>query len=134
MIKYCPKSWRMPMIRVNMKKWKINYLPPFLYLVSIITICYAFLVTPPFTSKLWFRIFCQNMPFIAQNPLKLEAYSDTRQRYMCGLLAMYIFWKLLEYFRSVWNAKKYFIQIKCRKYLPGRKSTHIPLPGVWICF
>ena len=28
--------------------------------------------------------FCQNVPFTAQNPFKLEAYSDIRQVYMCG--------------------------------------------------
>ena len=36
----------------------------------------------------WFRNFCQNLPFTAQNHLKLEAFSDIRHVYMCGLSAM----------------------------------------------
>ena len=56
----------------------------------------------------------------------------TFPRIFCSRNMVYIE-NYLEYFSSVWSAKKYFFQIKCWKYLRVRKVAHKKLTGVWKC-
>ena len=70
---------------------KTYHLPPFSWFIHIINICNAFLVTLSLDSKWSFGKCCQNLPFAAQNLLKLEVYSDEYRREMCSTMVWQIF-------------------------------------------
>ena len=69
--KLFPKS---QIFKVHLKKWILNYLTPFLYLLNLISIPHALIVTPPLTSKSYSMNFCQNVTLKLQKPIKLEVF------------------------------------------------------------